>query len=84
MFSGLFKRIAVKVASAAISAAMDEAEKAVLENAIFKAESSGMKGQDKMVLAINAVRGSAVETLKDEAESALRTKIEQMIDRLGV
>lgn len=65
-----------------LQAALDAASKQVLKRAVTAAEASGMKGQDKMRVALEVVRKEGTESLKAAGESKIRTLIEEQLDRM--
>ena len=65
-----------------LRAALDAASKRVLERAVGKAESSGLRGQDKMRVALDHIRNEGTQSLKDAGESHLRTLVEEQLDHL--
>ena len=65
-----------------LRSALDAASKDILKRAVISAEASGLKGQDKMRIALNVIKTQGTESLKQAGESKLRTLIEEQLDRL--
>ena len=80
----MFRMIALAIARFFMQVALDAASKQVLYYAIKTAEESGLKGGDKMKVAVDYIKKQGTESLNKTTVSRLHTLIEQTIDRLGV
>lgn len=61
---------------------MDKALRSAIYQGVQVAESTGLKGEEKMQEALEHVKRVGGQAVLRETESALRTKIEQAIDDL--
>ena len=80
----MFRMIALAIARFFMQVALDASSKQVLSYAVKKAEESGLKGSDKMKVAVDYIKKQGTESLKTITISRLHTLIEQTIDKLGV
>ena len=80
----MFRMIAMAVARFFMHVALDAASKQVLYYAVKTAEESGLKGAEKMKVAVDYVKKQGTESLRTMTTSRLHTIIEQTIDKLGV
>lgn len=64
--------------------AMDRGLRMAIEKAVYSAEHSSLAGEAKMKNALYQIKQSGVKALINETESSLRTKVELIIDDLGI
>lgn len=76
MFTSILKILAIKL----IRHTIDYGLRKIIEEEVRKAEKSGKPGQVKMYDVLRAVTSTHHESLINETESTLRTKIEMVID----
>lgn len=82
MLPTLIRSAAYFIGQVFLKAALDAASKRVLERAVHKAEGSGLRGQDKMRIALDHIKTEGTESLRKSGESHLRTLVEEQLDRL--
>ena len=80
----MLRMIAMSIARFFLEVALDVASKQVLFYAVKTAEESGLKGAEKMKVAVDYIKKQGTESLKTITISRLHTLIEQTIDKLGV
>lgn len=74
--------ILIFIARMLLRAAMDKGLREAVFNAVQTAEQTGLKGEDKMQLALNQIKAQGGKALLKETTSTLRTKVEQVLDDL--
>ena len=70
------------VARLLLRVAMDKTLHEAIYESVMAAEQTGLKGSDKMSLALEQIKSIGGNALVHETESTLRTKVEQALDDL--